>query len=243
MQREGISPIKAFFQNKLVWLVLVLNLIAIVVVVVLFFGNANKTAVMNFVITPVDAKIMVNGGSGYSNNGEAYYFTPGTYEVEISREPLDTKTITVNLEADHNTTVTAFLSKDGGFEFYELKENLSSYYVLTEIAAKNNNQTIDGDNSAEDFIEKTQNNFELFSEYLPIVDRTPTGYGLEYGVGYQYNTLMIEDGRYLENCEKILCLYVTDTSGEKEQYAMSVIKKFGFDTDLCQIIYEKVGYE
>lgn len=238
-----MSPIKAFFQNKWVWLVMVLNLIAIVVVAVLFISNANKTAVMNFVITPVDAEIAVNGKSGYSNNGEAYYFAPGTYEVKISREPLNTKVITVDLEADHNTTVTTFLSEDGGFEFYKLKENLSSYYVLTEIAAKNDNQTIDDDTSAEDFIEKMQNNFELFSEYLPIVDRTPTGYGLEYGVGYQYDTLMIEDGRYLENCKEILCLYVTDTSGEKEQYAMSVIKKFGFDTDLCQIIYEKVDYE
>ena len=81
------------------------------------------------------------------------------------------------------------------------------------------------------------------SEYLPIIDKTPTGYGLDYGVNYQYNTLIIEDGRYLEDCERMLCLYIRDTSGEKEQYAMDIIKKFGFNIDLCQIIYEKVGYE
>lgn len=220
-----------------------LDLIVIAIVSALYINNANKTAVMNFVITPVDAEITVNGNGGYSNNGEAYYFAPGTYEVKISRAPLTSKTLTVELEAGYNTTITTFLSQDGNFDFYELGDNLSSYYMLANIASVNNNQTIDKDTSAESFIANVQENFKLADEYLPIIDQTPTGYGTEYGVDYEYNTLAIQNGSYLENCEKILCLYVTDTSGEKEQYAMSIIKKFGFDIDLCQIIYEKVDYE
>lgn len=220
-----------------------LNLIAVIIVAVLYINSANKTAVMNFVITPIDAEITVNGNGGYNNNGEAYYFTPGVYEVEISRAPLTSKIITVELQADHNTTVTTFLSQDGDFGFYELGANSSSYYMLADIASSSNNQTIDKDTSAESFIANVQKNLELADEYLPIIDRTPTSYGIEYGVNYEYDTLTIQNGSYLENCEKILCLYITDTSGEKEQYAMDVIKKFGFNIDFCQIIYEKVGYE
>ena len=242
MQREG-TLISNFFRNKWVWLVLAINLIAIIVVIFLSSNEAAKTAVVSFIVAPVDAEITVNGSGNYNNDGEAYYFAPGSYEVKISHESLNTKTFTVNLEAGHNTTIIAFLSKDGNFDFYKYGENANSYYELAEIASKGSNQTIDGDTSAESFIENMQNNFNLFSEYLPIMDRTPTGRGLEDGMSYQYDTLLIEDGSSLDNCEKLLCLYVTDTSGEKEQYAMDVIHKFGFDTDLCQVIYEKVNYE
>lgn len=239
----NMSPIALFFRNKWVLLVLAFNILAIVIVAVLSFVDSNTNAGINFVVAPLDAEIKVDGKGGYNNSGEAYYFAPGTHEVQISRPPLDTKTFKLNLEANSNFTVTAFLSQNGTFDFYNKKENLASYYRLVEIASKDNNRTIDQDSSAESFIESAQRNFELSSEYLPIVDRTPTGFGLEYGVDYEYDTLMISDGRYLDNCENILCLYVTDTSGKKEQYALSVIKKFGFNTDLCQVIYEKVNYE
>lgn len=243
MKKVGSSPIKLFFLNKWVWFFLVLNLIMILGVVLLYFDNARKTALVNFMVTPVDATITIDGNSNYKNNGVAYYFEPGIYEVKISHESLDTKLITVELEENHNTTIAAFLSNDGNFEFYELSENISSYNALVNIASSKNNITIDKDMSAENFIENVQKNFKLMSDMLPVVDKTPTSYGLEYGVNYQYNILTIQDGSYLKKCEKIICLYITDTSGNKEEYALSVIKKFGFDVDLCQIIYEKVGYE
>ena len=243
MKDENISPIKSFFLNKWVWAILVLNVVLIIVMVLFYINNASKTAAVNFTIAPVDATISINGDDSYKSNGEAYYFAPGTYEIEISHESLDKKVFTVDLKEDHNTTVATFLSKDGDFGFYELSENINSYYALANIAASENNITIDNDTSAEGFIKNVQNNFELVSDMLPIVDKTPTGYGLEYGMNYQYNTLKIQDGSYLEDCGKILCLYITDTSGEKEQYSMSIIEKFGFDVNLCQIIYRKVSYE
>ena len=238
-----MSPIKAFFRNKWVRLILILDLIAIIFIIALVINNATKTAVINFMVTPVDATITINGRDGYRNGGEAYSFAPGTYEVQISHPDLDSKTFVLNLEANHNVTVSTFLSQNGSFEFYELRDNLSSFEMLAQVASAGNNQTIDQDTSAEAFITNFQKNYNLYLTELPIVDQTPSKYGMEYGVNYEYDTLTIQDGDSLSECNKTICFYITDTSGEKEQFALSVIEKFGFDKNLYQTVYEKVDYE
>lgn len=240
MQDGSVSPIKAFFRNKWVRSILVLDLIAIIFIIALVISNATKTSAITFNVVPAESQILING-ENYING--TYHITPGTYEVEISHPDLDTKIFTVDLEHSDIATITTFLHQGNDFNFYELKENLDSLFELTNIASAGYNQTTDQDTSAETFIADFQRNYDLYLTKLPIVDQTPSKYGIEYGVNYEYDTLTIQNGDSLSECEKTICLYITDTSGEKEQFALSVIEKFGFDKNLYQVVYEKVDYE
>lgn len=242
MQDGRISLLKEFFRKKWVWAIGAIDVVVVIGIVIVSIVEATKTAVMSFNIVPMDATISVNGSTGYKASGEAYRFAPGTYEVVISHPELETKTFNFELESGRNTTVVAFLA-DADFEYYQLKENYGAFVSLADIASKSNNQTMDHDDSAEEFIEKFQKDYNFIENDLPIIDKTPSKYGIQYGTHFQYDYLKIQNGDGKTDCTKTLCLYITDTSGEKEEFALSVIRKFGFDPEDFQIVYKKVGYE
>ena len=237
------SPIKQFFRNKWVRLILIVDVITIIVVIAIIVNNATKTATINFNIAPVDASIQIGatGGGGYTNG--SYNLHPGTYDITISHDGLESKTFTLDLQSGYSTTLTTFLTGEGNnFDFYTLKDNYDSLQKLIAIASQDSNITTDHDTSAEQFIADFQHNHQFLS-LSPIVDKTPSKYGKGAGIRYEYDTLKIEDGFSLEQCTHVLCLRITDTSGEKEKYALSVVKKLGYDPDAFQVIYEKVPYE
>lgn len=243
MQDENISPFKAFFHNKWVWLILSINIIVIIVTIAILVTESSKTAIVEFNIAPIDAKISVNDSAEYSNNN-SYYFSPGTYQITISHDNLDTKVLTIELEPNHNLTVSTFLKgAKNNLDFYTLKENYTSFEALAEIASEVNNLTIDHDTSAEEFIADFQNSYRIF-DILPIIEQFPSEYGLDYGVHYAYDILQIMDGRTSsDECTKTLCILITDTSGKKEQFALSTIDSLGFNHNAYQIIYKEVDYE
>ena len=235
-----ISPIKNFFRKKWVRVFLVIDCLAIIIVAVIIISNLKKNSVINLLIAPIDSQITINGDSHYSNG--KYSIAPGTYEIKISHENLNPKTIIVNIDPHSSVSVATFLSKDGNLDFYELKENDKSLQILREIASFGNNITTDQDASAEDFISEYEYRLTLYDK-LPILDKTPSANGIYAGVRYQYDTLTISDGRNLEQCTKALCIEIKDTSGEKENYALSVIDNLGFYHGDYQIIYQEVDYE
>lgn len=241
---DNSSPMTTFFRNKWVRLFLIIDAIAIIVVVIFAINNALKTSVLNFNVTPLDAEILVNGRE-YENG--TYRVMPGKYEVEISHEGMVTKEFTVELGAEEITNIVAYLvGEDGGFDFYELKDNYGSYVKLTEIASADNNITTDRDTSAEEFVAKMEKDFELFS-ILPIVDKTPTGYGLEYGVNYQYDITAVQDGRQRDDCDRALCLYITSSKDKEEQGVLKkvsdLVNSLGYNIERFQIIYEVIRHE
>lgn len=241
MQDGSVSPIKAFFRNKWVRLILVIDAIIIISIAIFLIINATKQSTITFNVVPANSQISLNGKSGYSNG--TYRLTPGIYDVEISHEGLDTKNFEIDLEKNDSATIITFLHQGDNFDFYTLRDNIGDYFGLAEIASAGYNQTTDQDISAGEFIAQFQKNYIFYSNDLPIIDKTPTEYGLKYGVHYQYDTLMIQDGKNIEECVKTLCLYITDTSGDKEDFALSVIRRFGIDPDDFQIVYRKVNYE
>lgn len=161
-----MSPIGSFFRNKWVRLILVIDVLAIIGIIAVIIYNSTKNSIINFTIAPIDATITVNGNSSYHNG--SYQFHPGTYEITISHNDLDTKTFTINLQSNSNAAITTFLSKNGDFGFYELKDNYTSFLMLSRIAASSDNQTTDHDNSAESFIADFQRNYELRQTQLPV---------------------------------------------------------------------------
>ena len=240
MDSDYLSPVQAFFKNKWVRLILVVDAAVLVVLLVVMIMNAMKNSVISFNVTPMDAKISING-SEYAEG--SYKFAPGTYEIAISREGMESKSFTVELGGDSIANVATFLvGEDGGFDFYELKENYDSFLKLAEMASINNNMTVDQDTRAEEFVRGFEEDYTIF-DVLPIVDKTLSQYGLEAGVDYQYDVLTIQNGADYDSCLMTLCLYITDTLSGREERAKEIVNNFGYNSDNYQIIYEVVGYE
>ncbi len=237
---DDVSPLKSFLSKRWVKVVIIVDILAVLAIIVVIIINALKNSVISINVAPLDAKVSINGKGGYKNG--QYSFMPGEYTVTVSHDDLDPKTITVNLEPHSVTTVSIYLSKDGSFDFYTYKDNYESYQKLYSIVSSDNNRATDNDTSAEKFISSFQKNYAIF-DALPIVDKTPSSYGLSLGSKYQYDLLTIQDGRPIEECIKTLCLQITDTAGNKKEYAESVIDKFGYDHNDFQIVYQKVDHE
>lgn len=165
MQDGNVSPLRAFFRNKWVLSILVIDIIVIFIVVGILIWQTTKVSTISFNIVPYDATISVNGNTSYTN-GE-YIITPGVYEIEISHEGLNTKSFRLDFEPHDNIVLTTFLSDSNDFEFYKLKENYESFRELSEIASAEDNKTSDDDESAEEFIDSFEKIISI-SEILPI---------------------------------------------------------------------------
>lgn len=233
MQNDGsISPVRAFLRNKWVRLVLIIDVIAIIAVIGILIWNATKTATINFNIAPVNAKIQIDGRGDYSNG--TYRAQPGTHEITISRDGLTTKTFTLDLKSGYDATLTTFLSNNGNFEFYELKDNYESFQKLAEIASSSNNITTDHDTSAEQFISNLE-------QILSITDVLPIkGYVYaEPSVNSSTAGFAIRNGTGETECEKITCLLVNYYGKDYESAVMESIQDAGYNPTNYQIIYER----
>ena len=235
MQNDDIydSPIKSFFKNKWVRFVLIVDIVIIIAIIVAFIINATKVSTIELNIAPIDATISINGNQNYENG--SYSITPGTYEIKISREGLDSKTLTVDIPSHYYVTVSAFLSDDGSFEFYELKDNFRSFEKLREIASADNNITTDHDTSAESFIANLEHAMSI-QELLPIkgyvyadpeANASTAGFAIRYGG---------------EGCKITACLLVNYYGKNYEQAVMEEIRSVGYDPADYQIIYERYNY-
>ena len=242
MQDGSVTPIGSFFRNKWVRLILVIDVIIIIIIVAILAKKTTETAVVSFNVTPINANITVNGSGGYENTGQpiedgknsgrSYSFAPGTYEIQISHSDLDAKTFIVNLEPNSNTTITAFLSKDGDFYFYTLRDNLSSFNRLASIASKGDNQTTDHDTSAEEFITRFQRDYKLYSTQLPAT--------------YSEYDANDELAKYIsvnksDKCNITLCLKALMNSEDDKPLVDSLLQGKGFNLKDFEIEY-KVFY-
>ncbi|MDO5451472.1 MAG: hypothetical protein Q4F56_00060 [Candidatus Saccharibacteria bacterium] len=227
-----VSPLKQFFSNKWVKIVLAIDAVVIIAVVAILIGNSSKTATVNFNIAPLDAKIQIDGQGEYYNG--AYQIHPGSHTVTISRDNLTTKTFTIDFQPDYSTTVCTFLSNDGNFEFYEFKDNYESYQQLAAIASAENNITTDQDTSAEAFL----SNFQQILSFLKILPIKGYVYA-EPGVNASSAGFTIQDGGGKEKCERTNCLLVNYYGKGYEDAAMEEIEKAGYNPTDYQIIYER----
>ena len=237
-----MSPIGSFFRNKWVRIILTVDILAIILIIAFSINKATQTAVLNFNIAPVDVTITVNGSGSYENTGQPlendknsgrfYSFAPGTYEIQISHPDLDTKTFTIDLADNSSTTITTFLSKDGDFSFYTLKDNLSSFNRLASIASAGDNKTTDNDVSAESFITDFQRNYNLYSTQLPATYSE-----------YDNNNELI---KYIsvnksDKCNVTLCVKALMNSESDRTLADSLLQGKGFNLEDFEIEY-KVFY-
>ena len=237
MQDGSLSPLRAFFKNKWVRIILIIDAIALLIVIGLAIWNATKVSTITFNIAPIDATISVNGNTNYTNG--QYAITPGTYEVTISREGLESKTLTVDLTPKHVTTVSAFLvGADNSFNFYELKENYESYKKLESIASKENNITTDSDTSAEEFVGNYQRNLRLYQTALPI-DYSDQQEIIRAGSPWYTTTRAFTISyNHSDECTKTLCIKISIEKIDDDNFIQEYLKEKGFDIKLYEVKYE-----
>lgn len=230
MQDGSVSPIGAFFRNKWVRLILVLDAIAIICIVVALIIDSTKQSIITFNVVPADSQISLNGKSGYSNG--SYRLVPGIYNVEISHEGLDTKKFKVDLEKDGISAIVTFLHQGENFDFYTLRDNIGDYLSLAEIASAEYNQTTDQDISAEGFITEFQKNYDLYSAQLPIEYRESEGYGANLSI--LKNITIRAD----YDCDVTLCVEALMVGTDSRGFVNSLLQEKGFNVEDFEIEYK-----
>ncbi len=225
-------PLGVFLRNKWVRIVLIIDALLLVAIIAFMIIGAMRTSILVLNITPVDAKILVNGKE-YSNG--TYSFKSGEYEIVISHEALETKSLSINLESGHNLTVATFLKPESNdFAYYTLKGNFDSFSKLEEIASSNNNLTYDSDHSAETFISSFRKKYDALLEALPIEHQEYT------------NTV---DGRELTKditikmnsdaeCKTFVCLKALMLGTDNQSMVKSLMLEKGLKAEDYEIYYK-----
>ncbi len=234
MQNDGsYSRLKEFLSKRWVKAVFVADILVFIAIIAIIVWHTTKTAIITFSVAPVDAIITLNGQSDYKNG--TYKLHPGNYKITISRDGLESKTFDLELDSDHVATVTTFLvGENNNFEFYELKDNYTSFQKLSEIASAGNNQTTDHDTSAEEFIAKFQGLQSFYSANLPFEyseygNSTDGRTTLEYGITVRTSN---ED-----TCQKFLCIKVVGKNTEKT-FINQLLTERGFNLEDYEIHYQ-----
>jgi hypothetical protein len=233
MQDNNTSPLQEFIRNKIVWAFFAIDIIAVIILVGFFINQASKVSTINFNVVPLDATISVNGDTNYANG--QHNIAPGQYQISISHDGLETKTMSISIQPHDYASVTMYLTDaDKTFEFYKLKDNYESYKKLKTIAAASNNITTDNDKSAEEFIIYFDNVISIYDK-LPIKGYVYTDSRVNMSTG----GFTINGGRSKKECIKSACLLVTHYGKDYEDEVLKQIKKAGYNPDDYQIIYER----
>lgn len=230
---SGLS-LKTLLKNKWVRIALIINAIIILIIAIVAIDNAQKTATLRINLAPTDAKVSL-GGREYTSG--AYQIKPGEYKALVSREGLNSKEFTLNVEGDSVTNLVTFLTDNDNFNYYTLKDNYGSFYTLSQIAAAGNNITTDQDKSAESFISDYEKAYDLYQAALPI-NLT------EYENGEHGRSLVtdvtIRRGDAAE-CTKTLCieaLILTSNGRDGKNLANELMTNKGLELENYEINYK-----
>lgn len=228
MQDDNTPLLKAFFQSKWIRLILVIDIVAILTVIVIFIHNARKVSTIYFNVAPIDATISVNGDTHFENG--QFSIAPGKYEIKISREGLETRTISVDIGASDYTSINTFLTgPDSSFDFYKERKNYDSYRRLRKVASIDNDDT-----SLQEFVSEYDHILSVFKE-LPII-------GFVYAdpsINSSTAGFTIKSGLDEKKCEKSSCLLVNYYGKGYESEVANEVKKAGYNPEDYQIVYER----
>lgn len=232
--QEGLSPIQLFFHNKWVRLALVFDIILLAILILLLVWQSTKVSTISFDVTPLNSIISINGDNHYRNG--SYSITPGTYEIAISHDGLNTKTFKVDIAPQHIVSLTTFLTDNNNFDFYKLRDNYMSYKKLSEIASANNNITTDHDASAEEFVKKFNQQYRLLTTSLPI-EYASYDHDID-GWDSLKTQFFIVQPQEKNLCAKTLCVQALIGSNDEKDLVNKTLIENGFDVNELEILYE-----
>ena len=199
-----MSKVKKYF-----WLMLLCGLILVLVIILIVLNNA-KNSYLNIYITPLSAKVVING-SEYENG--VYKLFPGEYTAIISADGFKEKEVSFKLNSNEYTNLfNCLIENDSTDNYYEQTSRSDDLAVLPQIAHYN---------------EKANNILAEITSLEKIYDNLPKPFK---GDDYYYS---IEKRN---NCESILCLTIRNFNGNNIESAKKEIINMGFDPEEYQIV-------
>lgn len=211
--------------HKIISGVILINVIAVAWLIAAIIIHDKKTAMIDIMVAPSDAKILINGRN-YDNFSSAN-FLPGEYKAEISMEGMQTRTIDFTLnDNDFYRLYVYLLDNDGGFKYYDSR--VEEVRKLETIAKFN----------ADD--EELNKYIEEFNRIYGILDVLPLYYGGESGVyideaGIRYDE---QSGKIIRGskCDSIVCLEVYSENKDRDS-VNNLIREAGYEPNKYTIFF------
>ena len=227
----GKSYISSFLANKVVKLILLIDVLLIVALIAYIAIKNTNNAYIYINVAPVDSKITINGKSHYKNG--TYKVKAGSYKITISHAGLETKSFDIHLDAEEKANMITFLvGANNDTSYYLERKNSASYEVLNQIGAKGKNVTYDKDKSAEKTIEKYNRAIGL-TKQLPI-ENTERG-----GEDNAIKKSIIIKKSTDESCKSVLCIDALMLHTTDEEEVKSMIIEKGYKPEDYEINYKK----
>ncbi len=210
---KGGNMEKILAHKKAIAIVIVSILVLVAAIVIIL--DILKNARVNILVTPIDASVTINGKK-YSPGSHRLF--PGEAEVVISHEGFDSKTIKVNLQANHTETIYIALNNTAlGMKYYESDRN--SYEVLKMIS--------DSSPEIKEFVNQTEEKIAI-RDILPI--RSSSDEDSYDENDFRGTETVIGDATDRKECDQVVCLYLlTNSKGDKS--ARELMHKYGYEYD------------
>ena len=204
--------------NKIILGFLIFDLLAITFLIALPIIDSFNTATVSIQVVPLDSKITINGKT-YENNNTYNILPSSNAKIEISHDGLETISYTQDLNNNTTTNIVKYLTgKDQDFSYYEYKDHEKDLEQLINISS-----IISNDEKLAKFTKSASILLDL-----PITK----------------NEFSANENKYVyysidrnENCNKGICLIITDTTGNNESIAKKHIESLGYNTKDYNISY------
>ena len=184
-----------------------IDVVVLVIFFTLYFLNATKTAVLDILVAPTSATVLIDGET-YSQGTFRTY--PGETTAVISAEGFKDKVINLDLSSEETNKIYEFLiPEEGNLNYYAKNDDDAG--ALRKI----------GGDEAEEILKVIS-----IKGILPIIEYKYGGLN-----GNSYEIVIDQDF----NCEEWFCLMVTGTSDEDE--VNDLIKDKGYNPADYKIRY------
>lgn len=207
-------------QHKIISLMIFLNVVALLLVTLAIVIHNSKTATIDLLVAPSDAVVELNGAR--YDNLKSHNITPGSYNVKISMDGMQTKEFNIELVDGEFERIWAYLLDDnGGFGYYMSHPDDAA--ILNDVA----------DEEVKEFLAE-YNRLNSIQEVLP----------LQYSNTFDENvteivSISVRWGIDDECKEKAYCLIVHDFTGKNTEKALQLIRDAGFNPDDYELVYEE----
>jgi hypothetical protein len=175
------------------------------------YVTTTTTGKVNFKVVPADAKLLVD--SKTSTTSDSLTLSPGSHTITFSRNGFSTKTITVNIASDQQSSQTVILLANGpiGLE-----------YLNSHPAQQQTGEGISGAEANAIGKKITEDN--------PLIQLLPyqgADFSLNAGVSQKY-----------PSDPDAVAIYITAANQTAQTHALDWIKVQGFNPSAYEIIYE-----
>lgn len=236
---QNLSPLQAFLRSKWVRVVLVVDVLLVLLLIGVAIFQNTKTATVDILTVPSVAKVKIGGGEYESG---AYRIHPGDYEATVYADGFVTKTVPVEARAGEISKVWVYLvPEEGGFDWYTLKDNYDEFEQLAKIASTDGNATTYQDANAEEFVERFQENYEIYKENLPI-DVFEYQENNTEQLTQRYATIrdFIIEINNDSDCNKTICIKVLVNKLDDKDYVQRLLIDKGFNMNWVEVRYDSV---